>query len=217
MKQNVWIGGVAAITIALGCGAAAQTSAPSTQREQANSASSISVIGCLQGSNAAVGTTGTGTPSSTGSAAGGASAAADRFMLMNAMTSTGAATPGAATPGAAPTPAPGAAPTGSASRTATPSASGGSYIIEGNAAELRPHVNQQVQITGRIESGATSSTGSAGSTGSTTGATTPSGSASTPSAGSTSATGSQTAASAANAPRLRVESVKMVAATCTPK
>ena len=35
MKQNVWIGGVAAITIALGCGAAAQTSAPSTQREQA--------------------------------------------------------------------------------------------------------------------------------------------------------------------------------------
>jgi len=213
MKQNVWIGGVAAITIALGCGAAAQTSAPSTQREQAapNTANSISVTGCLQGSNAAVGTTGTGTPSSTGSAAGAASAAADRYMLMNAMTSTGVATPDAAT-----TPAPDAAAAG---RPATPSASGGSYIVEGNAAELRTHVNQQVQITGRIESGATSTTGSTGSAAGAgnTSTTTPSGSASTPSAGSTSAAGSQAAANAANAPRLRVESVKMVAATCTPK
>ena len=216
MKQNVWLGGVAAITIALGCGAAAQTSAPSsTQREQTpSSANTISVTGCLQGSSAAVGTTGTGTPSSTGSAAGAASAAADRFMLMNATTSTGAATPGAAT-----TPAPGAAPTGAPSRPATPSASGGSYIIEGNAAELRTHVNQQVQITGRIESGASATTPSTGAAGAgSTSTTTPSGSASAPSTGSAPAAGSQTATNAAaNAPRLRVESVKMIAATCTPK
>jgi hypothetical protein len=69
-------------------------------------------------------------------------------------------------------------------------------MLEGSTSELQPHLNHEVQIMGRLASG--SSTGSPSST---------------PPTSSTSPTGSTTGSQ--NAQRLTVESVKMIASTCT--
>jgi hypothetical protein len=82
-------------------------------------------------------------------------------------------------------------------------------MLEGDASELRQHVNQQVQVSGRVESSA----GSAG-LGSGSGSATASGSAS----GSGSGAGfSGTAGSGGGSAtqRLRVDSVQMIAASCS--
>jgi hypothetical protein len=72
------------------------------------------------------------------------------------------------------------------------SGSGATYVLDGKSDDLRPHLNHQVRITGRLD---TSSTG-ASRTGTTT---------------STSTSGTSPTQ---NAQRLRVESVQMVASTC---
>jgi hypothetical protein len=69
---------------------------------------------------------------------------------------------------------------------------GSSYMLDGDAIELRQHLNQQVQVSGRVEdpqvpAGATPS----------------------------SAPAATVAPGVSGAPRLRVESVRMVAAACT--
>jgi hypothetical protein len=77
-------------------------------------------------------------------------------------------------------------------------AAGASYILDGKTSDLRNHVNHQVEITGRLDS--SSSTSSSGSTaGSTTAGTSTSGS----------------HRSSADSQKIQVESVKMIAATCT--
>ena len=159
MKKHVWIGSVAAVAVALGCGAAAQTSGSQTGRPDATGAGNpITVSGCLQqGSAAAVGTTGSGSaaPGAGGAATASTPAACDQFTLTNVMP----AAPSTAASGAAPTGAPGsgaagnnpAGTSGTTSPAPSSSAAGTAYILEGNAAELRTHANQQVQVTGRID------------------------------------------------------------------
>jgi hypothetical protein len=72
--------------------------------------------------------------------------------------------------------------------------SGSTYALDGSASELKQHVNEQVEITGRLDSSA-SSTGSS-------------------STGGTATSGAGTAA-ASSAQRLHVDSVKTVASSCS--
>jgi hypothetical protein len=69
-------------------------------------------------------------------------------------------------------------------------------MLEGSSSDLRPHVGHEVEVRGKIES---SSSGTSG----------------TPSTGSTGSTAGTGTTSSASGQRLRVESVKMVAATCS--
>src|SRR5206468_5485793 len=68
---------------------------------------------------------------------------------------------------------------------------GSAYMLDGDAIELRQHVDQRVEISGRVEH--------------------PEGAA----AGAPSSVGSKAGAKVPGTPRLRVEAVRMVAAVCT--
>ena len=74
-----------------------------------------------------------------------------------------------------------------------------SYRLDGNETELAPHVGHKVEITGRVAS-------------SEAAATTPS---REPGAPNPSAAPSATASAQASAPKLKVESVKMIAESCS--
>ena len=156
--RNVWIGGVAALALAWTAGVAAQTTAsPGTSDSQAGQGT-VTVVGCLKPAEAMGGATGTSgsTATATTSTAGG-----DRFMLTNARmggsassaqtgtsgtTTAGTTTAGTTTAGTT------TGTTSTASRPGTASGSMASYTLDGNASELRPHLNHQVEITGRLAS-----------------------------------------------------------------
>jgi hypothetical protein len=191
--RKVWIGTVAALALACTAGVGAQTTAaPATSSNQADR-NTITVTGCLKPADAmggATGTSGSTTPG-TSSTAGSSS---DRFMLANAtMGSATTASTGTAgtTPTGTTTPT-----TAGTSRTGAAPATGSSYMLDGNASELRGHVNHQVEIKGRLDSSA-SSTASRPST-----------------APGTTATPATSTPNASAAQTLRVESVRMIAATC---
>ena len=165
---------------------------------------SMTVVGCLQrGGAGAAATTGT-----TG-AAGGATASASTgsgFILTNAMrggttTTTGATSAAGGTTSGAPT---GVGSTSSSSSGVTAADGSGqvapTYMLEGNASDLTPHVGHRVEITGTMMRGAGAS--------STTGGTT-SGAGATSGAGTASAAGAR-----AMAPRLDVTAVRMISADC---
>jgi hypothetical protein len=94
--------------------------------------------------------------------------------------------------------------------------SGSSYLLDGDASELRQHVNQQVQISGSLDTmsggGSNAMTGSgAASAGTAGGGTSPGAT----TGGGTGASSSGTMQSSTGAQRLRVESVQMIAANCS--
>jgi len=74
---------------------------------------------------------------------------------------------------------------------------GASYILEGRESELRQHANQLVEISGRIDNGSSNSASS-----------------SPTETGSASAS-NRSQSNGANAQRLQVESVRMIASTCS--
>ena len=123
----------------------------------------------------------------TSGTAGAAATAASGFKLTNAMAGA-AADKASGTAGA--TAAPGAAPSAAAGA-ASSAASGQTYTLGGNTSELSKHVNHQVRITGKLAPAAAASKSS------------------TPAAPGSMAAGSQ------SAQRLDVESVTMIAATCS--
>jgi len=211
--RNLWIGSVAAFALACSAGLAAQatTASPGTSGTQ-TARDTITVTGCLQAADSMGGAT-TGT---TGSTAPGTSSTtsrgSDRFMLTNARMGAGAASSTTGTSGSAATTAgtttgspatttgspattAGAAAGSTAGSTAGASAgaarTGSSYVLDGTASELRGHINHQVEIKGRLDS----SSAPAGGT-----------STSTAGANDTRSSASQT---------LRVESVRMISATCS--
>ncbi|HEY2908488.1 MAG TPA: hypothetical protein VGJ29_21455 [Vicinamibacterales bacterium] len=81
---------------------------------------------------------------------------------------------------------------GSATSSSGSSMSGAKYELEGSATELKDHVGHEVEIKGRIENSSSATTGSA-------------------------ATGSATSSSASSSQKLTVESVRMIASTCSAK
>jgi hypothetical protein len=74
----------------------------------------------------------------------------------------------------------------STATSSTTGTSGSTYVLEGDSSDLRKHVNHQVEITGRLDMASSS----------------------------TSTTSSTASSTMANAQKLRVESVKMISATC---
>jgi hypothetical protein len=97
--------------------------------------------------------------------------------------------------------------------------SGSAYMLEGSTSELGNHVGEQVEVTGHMEGSMASGSGASGSGTTSSGSTTGLGgstSGGTARAGSASGTGmSGSAGSAAGGARLRVDSVRTIASTCT--
>jgi hypothetical protein len=139
MKRNVWI--VASIaTFAIACGGnnAAKTAQQSGADNAATAQGNITVAGCLARADempGSVGTAGSANPSAANPPAAGTSASApaptvERFVLRQAQ------------------------PTGTSSAPSAvgTSGNGASYTLTGDAAELRGHAGQQVEVLGRLDS-----------------------------------------------------------------
>ncbi len=203
--KSTWLFGSALVSLVLVAGMSAQQATTSS----ASQPGTMTMTGCLQ-QGSAVGASGR---NSTGTPASGSGS----FMLIDARM--GALSGGSATGGA----------TGTTSARAAVM-SGSSYLLEGQTSDLRTHVGQHVEITGRLASGTTtpsSPTGAAagvGTTGTTgtvgvpggTGGTTSGTTSRTPGAPGTSSAAGATGRTSAgmNPPRIEVESVRMIASTC---
>jgi hypothetical protein len=147
MKREFVFGGLMAI--ALGVGAAAQSTAPQAYPSQDKDKDTVTITGCLMpSSGGAVGTSGTTATTATPPAGG--------FMLINASKDKGAAaTTTAGTSGT------------TAGTTAGAADAGKSYtLIGGDQADLQKWVNSRVEIKGTVDTTAAPST--AGTTAGTT-------------------------------------------------
>jgi len=245
MRNTLWIAGVAA-AIAFGCarhdatrsgdslpagtGAASQTpeqtsASASRSGRQADRESTagrelpdadkpppaqlVSLTGCLQGGEAQTPSAASTPLASSGppvNRAATGDSGANRFVLRRAKPEPGAGGVGANGAGGSGGPLVGAA---------------SDYVLEGSIAELRPHVNQQVRVSARVDprTTATEPLSSGAPSGQTPGTTAPG----VPSTGST-ATASPSASnrdanrgaddSGAPLRRLLVESVQLVATSC---
>jgi len=161
MKTSISIA-VAALALAFaGCNAVRQ-----------QSSNAVTVAGCVQSAEQGLGAPG-----------GGGGSSADRFMLTNASlgSNSGAASSSTASDSART----------DSSASSAPAAQGTMYALDGNASELRQHVNHQVEIIGRLEPGSSSESSSARSDDPTR---------------SSSDSGGQ---------KLHVESVRMISPTCS--
>jgi hypothetical protein len=160
MRTGVWIGCALAFTVAsIGIGAQAPSSASSDQASK----NTITVTGCLQSGDqgGTVGTTGSATKN-------------EHFTLTHATMG-----PASSSSSSATTPPPAAS--------STSGTTGSTYVLEGDSSDLQKHVNQQIEVTGKLE---------------------PASSTSSPNPPAS------TSSSMANAQRLHVDSVKMISATC---
>lgn len=199
MTRTIWT--VICTTILATAIVAAQTAQP-PQAGTSTDQQRITVTGCLKqvpasapatttGTPGTTGATGTaGTPATTGTS-GSTASDAPIFLLTNATTSSSAGAAGTAgapgTPSATGTTGTAGAP-GQADASATQT-----YRLIASAAALTPHVGKKLEVTGTLEP--------------------PTGSAQT----SQAQTGQASAESAANARALRVESGKVIAASCEPR
>ena len=219
MKQN-WLCAGAAV-IALGVGLSAQapsqgqpaTQAPTTQAPPAtqrpetqtppNSATAsgeprmMTLTGCIQAAPSS-------SPSATPGAVGTAGMAS-QFILTNARpgmgsgssTSSGRTAPG--TPASPPSTPGGATSSTGAASSSSSASSGTTYALEGPASQFKDHVGHQVEITGRLNQSSASS------------------SSSTSRDADRDSTARDSARSSSSAPmsRFEVQSVKMIAASCS--
>jgi hypothetical protein len=178
------------------------TQRPETQRPSTPSTASgeprmMTLIGCLQ----PAGAPSSATPGAVGTAG---SPSASQFILTNARAGmgSGSGTTYSTSPGNAPAAggatAPGVPATPGASASDRPAASSMSYALEGQASQLKDHVGHQVEVTGRLNQSSSSS------------------SSANPNADrdSTSRDSSRSATSTPMS-RFDVQSVKMIAATCS--
>jgi hypothetical protein len=93
----------------------------------------------------------------------------------------------------------------------------GSYILEGKAGELRNHVNHQIEVTGRLDSKSGSNTQRGGTTAGSTASGTTTASTAPGTTTSTAGTSPSGVPGAMDAQHLQVESVRMIAATCSAR
>jgi hypothetical protein len=203
--RNVWIGSMAALALACSAGLAAQTTTPSTSSSTQSGQNTVTVTGCLQSAGASGGSTATGTAGTTTAGTSSTAGGSDRFMLANARMGSGASsrtgTSGTtATGSTAGTSTASTAGTTAGATAGSARGAGSSYTLDGNASELRRHVNHQVEITGRLDSSSSMAGGSRATE-------------TTPAGGTTAGAGATGAANYSQT--LRVESVKMISATCS--
>jgi len=212
MKRNVWT--ASAVAIAAGCvvGVAAQQSGTETSRAQsgANSATTITINGCVQNAGAGgVGTSGSSAATSTADSSRTANGATTggSYILTNAMmgssgSSGSSGTSASGTSSSTSTSGTGASATtdrtGSAAGTTGSATSmrGNTYVLEGHEAELKNHVGHRIEVTGTTDS--TSRPASADSN-----ATTASGS------------NSASASASSGGQHFRVNSIRMISPDCS--
>lgn len=191
--KKVWFTSV----ILSGAMAAGLYAQQSTTASSANN-DHVTVQGCVERAGAqssTAGTTGTtGSTATTGSETG-STVAGGQFVLTNVSNSNTASTT-AGTTGTT-------GSTAASSSSAMPAAS--QYRLDDNGQNrLASYVGQKVEVSGTVENGESSATGStAGTTGSTASGTT----------GSTAST-EQSASSNENGPKLKVDSIRMIASSC---
>jgi len=203
---RVWMGVPMAMAIAGAATLAAQTPGAGAQVNTENQQKMVTVVGCLQKGDQARGSAAPGqAPTST--------AAQAEFVLTNAhMGASGSASGSAASPGATAggRQNPGTTgTTGTADRATTDREM--KYLLEGRSDELAKHVGHQIEVTGSMSASMSQHSGAHGATG-TGGAAgrvdEPQGGATTP----RSSPGAQ--ASADQAGRLQVSSIRMISANC---
>ncbi len=195
MTRNTLLAAVAAVGLGSGVLFAQTPSAQVTgSPSRGADKSTVTVQGCLQTTNDT--RTSSGTSSSTSSSSGSQSSnrGHEEFILTNARINTGGSSGSAV------------------------------YRITGlSDADLRPHLNQRVELTGRIEdlqqgsidrtaSSASGTSGTSGAGGS--GSTSTTGSTGTANAQANSS-GSSSSMDASNAPKLRASAVRMLSASCS--
>ena len=90
-----------------------------------------------------------------------------------------------------------------------------SVALQGDDAQLRPHVGHQIEITGTMGGGRGMNNGSSAAAGTTAGTSTTGGTTTTTTAGETAA--GQGMRGAEGMRTMRVESVKMIASSCAEK
>ena len=188
--KKVWFTSV----ILSGAMAAGLYAQQSTTASSANN-DHVTVQGCVERAGAQSSTTGTtGSTATTGSETG-STVAGGQFVLTNVSNSNTASTT-AGTTGTT-------GSTAASSSSAMPAAS--QYRLDDNGQNrLASYVGQKVEVSGTVENGESSATGStAGTTGSTASGTT----------GSTAST-EQSASSNENGPKLKVDSIRMIASSC---
>ncbi len=202
MKTNLAI----ALGVGLLCASAVNAQTETTGARQGGAARGpITVTGCLQtgtSGSMAGSTTSTGTATTSGSSG---------FMLTNVKmtgsslsTSTTAGTTGGTSAGST---------TGGSMAATMPS----SFALQAEDAQLRPHVGHQIEVTGTVGGGRGMNNAGSTAAGTTAGTGT-----STTSEPTTSTTAGETASGrgmrgAGGMRTLRVESVKMIAASCSEK
>src|SRR5262249_41328425 len=131
MKRNVWIGGLAAIVLAYGGIGIAQTTGGTA--DQKSSGGTVTVSGCLARADEAGGATGTTGTTAATPPSSSASSASDHYVLKNAKS--GSSSPSSSTTTSTPSPA---------------GTSGSTYMLEGKTSDLKSHVGEQVEISGKI-------------------------------------------------------------------
>jgi pilus assembly protein FimV len=205
MKKTISMGTCTAIVGFAATALLAQTpQPPQTSTAPASSDQKVTITGCLKAAPAsdttasaagAAGTTGTtGTTAGATGTSGAAEPSEAKFVLADAtMKPASEATPGSTSPAETTTGA-GATTSGAASQSASGAAAAGqTYRLIANPAALSAHVGKKLELTGTLEQNGSSASGAAGTTG---------------------AAGSS---ASAQGPALRVESGKVIAASCSPQ
>jgi hypothetical protein len=199
--KTKWTLGIAAITI--GLSAAGLYAQSSDSRKEP---SSITVTGCLQSAGAATGAV--GTSGTTGSAS--AQASKGPFMLVNARVGnapgggsgvTSVAPPGSGTNQSAVragSTSPSPALSGAIDKNGEPTKAGEMFALRGDMTELPHHVNQEVEISGRLNPSGTAASGSSSATTSS----------------ARSASGTAGAAAGSGMQELEVQTLRMIASSC---
>ena len=188
MNRQMWVVAFLAVVLTSATLAAQTSGSPSSQSQSGT----VTLTGCLQkgSQSGTAGTSGTGSTSgSATSSPSSSSSGREQFVLTNAQmgSSSRSSASGSSTTG-----------TSTSGTSGSSSASSGSrYILDGRESELTKHVGEKVEITGMLASsgGASGGASSSGTSGT--------------------ATGGTSSTSSASGQRVRVQSVKTVASTCT--
>ena len=215
-KSTTYIAGtlMAATVIVTGASLHAQNSS-----SKSDDSSNITVTGCLQAAGSdrsAVGTSGSATSGTAAARSGSTAGDNQSFMLVNARVGgapgggsgvTSVAPPGSGTTESAAragSTAPSPALSGATDRNGNSTASGAMYVLRSENPELPRHVGQEVEVSGRLITGA-----------STPSASTPSSAAGTPNTASSSSSASN--GSADRTPQLDVRTIRMIASVCAAR
>ena len=200
MKTNMVMASVSVLL----CAAGIQAQSQSTGAQRAGAGRGpITVTGCLQSGDAA---TTAGSATSTADAPG-----MSGFMLSNVRMS------GSATSSSTPSERRGG-PTARSSAGSTMANMPSSLSLEGDAAQLRPHVGHQIEVTGTVAGGRGRNAAGSPATGATAGSGTVSTGAETSTGTRTGETGNGRGMRGRGGMRtLHVESVKMIASSCAEK